>query len=202
MSFTVTQPSDSKNAPAKWNPHWASQLPTQKSVAITPKFVSPDKEGTPTAFGGTSGLTDKQKDGSLLPTLSDFPDKKKSNVLNDKTLFSFSDYKTMILSKEAKRLHNLNKQANQYLVEQADSKRFFYLPVSEIINRTVITIVSIFVDLLNLMKPDKQKQMKDMNFQEKARIYANVFIQKDRLVYFGIFLIFLSLLFMVVFLSS
>ena len=100
-----------------------------------------------------------------------------------------------MLSREKHRLHNLNKHANRYLLENANSKRFFHLPVDEIINRTVLTIIAIFVDLLNLMKPEEQNKMKNMNFQEKSRIYANVFIKKDRLVYFGIFLIFLSLLF-------
>ena len=149
MSFTVTQSSPSKNV-TDWSTHWATQLPTQESAAITPKFVSPDQEGTSAAFGKTSGLTDKPTSRSELPTLPELP-KKQLNVLNNKTLFSFSDYNDVMLSREANRLHKLNKHANQYLLEQANSKRFFYLPVNEIINRTVLTIVAIFVDLLNLI---------------------------------------------------
>jgi len=200
MSFTVTQTTPSKNPSTGWNPNWATQLPTQESVAITPKFVSPDQEGTSASFGGTSGLTDNPTTDDKLPTLPQMPDK--INVLKNKTLFSFSDYNTLMLSRENNKLHNLNKHANQYLLENANSKRFFHLPIGELINRTVLTIVAIFVDILNLMKPEEQNKMMNMNFQEKSRIYANVFIQKERLVYFGIFLIFLSLLFMVVFLSS
>ena len=107
-----------------------------------------------------------------------------------------------MLQKEQNKLNNLNKKANQYLLQEANNKRFFHLPLSEIINNTVLTVVAIFIDLLHLMKPEEQKKIKDMNFKNKAKVYANVIIQKDRMVYFGVFLIFLSLLFMVIFLSS
>ena len=192
MSFTITQPSATKEV-NKWNTMWANKLPTQETAPITPTIVSPGEERTPSAFGGTAGA-------SRLPVNKS--KEKSTNILNDKTLFSFSDYNTVMLQKEQNKLNNLNKKANQYLLQEANNKRFFHLPLSEIINNTVLTVVAIFIDLLHLMKPEEQKKIKDMNFQNKAKVYANVIIQKDRMVYFGVFLIFLSLLFMVIFLSS
>lgn len=185
MSFTITQPSATKEV-NKWDTMWENKLPTQETAPITPTVVSPGEEGT----AGVSRLPVNESK------------EKSTNILNDKTLFSFSDYNTVILQKEQNKLNNLNKKANQYLLQEANNKRFFHLPLSEIINNTVLTVVAIFIDLLHLMKPEEQKKIKDMNFQNKAKVYANVIIQKDRMVYFGVFLIFLSLLFMVIFLSS
>ena len=192
MSFTVTQSSPTNDI-KKWDTEWANKIPTQETAPITPTVVRPSEEGTDATFGGSSGV-------SNLPVKE--TKEKSTNVLNDETTFSFLDYNTLMLQREKYRLNHLNRKANQYFLQEANNKRFFHLPLSEIINNTVLTVVSIFVDLLHLMKPEEQDKRKDMNFQDKARMYANVFIQKDRMVYFGVFLIFLSLLFMVVFLSS
>ena len=191
MSFTVTQ-SSKTNDVKKWDTEWANQIPTQETAPITPTVVSP-KEDTSAAFGGTSGVSSLYLNESK---------EKSTNVLNDKTTFSFSDYNTLMLQKGKNKLNHLNQKANQYLLQEANNKRFFHLPLSEIINNTVLTVITIFVDLLNLMKPEEQEKIKNMNFQDKAKVYANIFIKKDRMVYFGVFLIFLSLLFMVIFLSS
>ena len=71
------------------------------------------------------------------------------------------------------------------------SQRFFNLSLNDVVNNTVLTVVAIFVDLLQFKKGD-------INYQDLAKI----FISGDRMIYFGVFLIFLSLLFMVIFLSS
>lgn len=210
MPFTILQPSETSGVkPKDWSPDWANKLPTDGSAVITPTIVNPSQEGTPAAFGGTAGRDVKYGGGlSPLPTTpyakspKDKGTSVPENVLNDKTMFSYSDYNTLMLSKENARLNHLDEKANQYLLHQANEKRFYHLQLGEIINRTVLTVVAIFVDLLNLMKPSEKEKRKDMSFQDKAKVYANVFIIKDRMVYFGVFLIFLSLLFMVVFLSS
>jgi len=211
MSFTILQPSETPGVkPPAWEQDWANKLPTDGPAVITPTVVNPNIEGTPDAFGGTAGITSYKNPnlGRSLPQLPSTPYAKRqnekgtsvpTNILNDKTLFSYSDYNTMMLSRGKDKLQHLGNKANQYLLQRADSKRFYNLPLGEIINRTVLTVVAVFVDLLHLIKQDK---LKNMNFQEKAKVYANVFIVKDRMVYIGVFFIFMSLLFMVVFLSS
>ena len=114
----------------------------------------------------------------------------------------FSDYNKIMLSKETDNLQKLQDKANQNLLQKANNARFYNLSLSEIVNRTVLVVVAIFNDILYLMKPEEKKKRRDMNYQDLAGIYAKVFLRNDRMIYFGVFLIFISLLFMVVFLSS
>lgn len=73
-------------------------------------------------------------------------------------------------------------------IKDFPNKRFFNLSLKEIIDKTILTIVAIFIDLTN------QKYV-NMNL-DNVMIYLNIFYKDDRMIYFGIFLIFLSLLFM------
>ena len=212
MPFTILQPSETSGVkPKDWSPDWANKLPTNEPAVITPTVVNPNLEGTPSAFGGTAGIRNYTENKGQIPQLpSTLYEKNQNNkgsivsqnILNDKTLFSYSDYNTLILSKSKNNLQNLGNKANKYLLDQANNKRFYNLPLREIINRTVLTVIAVFVELLHLMEPEEQEKRKNMSFQEKAKVYANVFISKDRMIYVGVFMIFMSLLFMVVFLSS
>jgi hypothetical protein len=118
------------------------------------------------------------------------------NVLNNNNIFSYSDYNTIMKANEANKLQNLNNIANNELLKTANSQRFYNLSLNDVVNNTILTVVAIFVDLLQFKK--KYSVDGNINYQDVAKI----FIGGDRMIYFGVFLIFLSLLFMVVFLSS
>jgi hypothetical protein len=227
MSFTITEPSPTTTTTTSLdndkstNLKFANQLPTDTSTQITPGFVSPPEEGTSRAFGGTDDVSDGISDYTNLSPLETTPYLKngnnpgigtsipntytlynKQNVLKNDTIFSYSDYNTMMLSKENNNLNKLNDLANNDLLKTANNKRFFNLSLKEIIDKTILTVVAIFIDFLKLMKPEESIKRENMNYMDKVGVYSSIFIKNDRMVYFGVFLIFMSLLFMVVFLSS
>lgn len=186
MSFTFTQSSPTNNI-KKWDTTWANKIPTQKTTSIAPIFVNPLEEGTSSAFGETS-----------VGNISKINENKEE--INNKKIFSFSDYKNSMEQKEKNKLIDLNKKTNEYLLKESNNKNFFNLSLNDIVNNTVITVLSIFNDLLELMKKEEYNINK-MSLQDMIKIYTNIFIKEDRMIYFGVFLIFLSLLFMVFFLS-
>jgi ABC-type transporter Mla subunit MlaD len=118
-----------------------------------------------------------------------------TNVVNDKNTFTYSDYNTEMLAKEADKLQNLNTINNNKESLYSNSKNFYNLSLNEVVNNTVLTVVAIFVDLLQLQKKYSKQPI---NYQD----IFDIFTKGDRLIYFGVFLIFLSLLFMVLFISS
>jgi hypothetical protein len=163
----------------------------------------PDKSTSTTTSTSTSTASTTSKDVSPQDGASIYnvPTSQPNilpptNVLNNNNQFSYSDYNTVMLANEANKLQNLNNIANNELLKTANSQRFYNLSLNDVVNKTVLTVVAIFVDLLQLKK--KSSVDNNINYQDVAKI----FIGGDRMIYFGVFLIFLSLLFMVVFLSS
>ena len=119
-----------------------------------------------------------------------------SNILNNQNIFTYSDYNTVSLANEASKLKNLNHVVNNELLKNKFSKRFYNLSLNDVMNKTVLTIVAIFIDLLKLQK--KYSVDNNINYRDVIQIFTS----SDRMIYFGVFLIFLSLLLMVIFLSS
>ena len=223
MSFTITEPSPT-NATNTTNTTLNNNQLTidknnknnknNKNIQIV---SSPSEEGTYSSFDIKDGIS-SDTNLSPLPTIpylqnenspgigtsipKEYKTYGKQNILNNDTTFSYSDYNNMILSKENNNLNKLNNITNNYLLKNANNKRFFNLSLKEIIDKTILTVVAIFIDLLKLMKPEESIKRENMNYMDKASIFFNIFIKNDRMVYFGVFLIFMSLLFMVVFLSS
>jgi hypothetical protein len=117
------------------------------------------------------------------------------NVINDKNTFTYSDYNTKMLAKEAYNLQNLNNINNNEELLYSNSNKIYNLSLNEVVNNTVLTVVAIFVDLLQLQKKYSKQPI---NYQD----IFDIFTKEDRLIYFGVFLIFLSLLLMVLFISS
>jgi hypothetical protein len=163
--FNLSQPKTTSTTPT---------IPTTSTTPTTPTTSTTSTTPTPTP---TSSFNES-------PQIE-------SNVLNKKNIFSYSDYNTVMLANESNKLQHLNSIANNELLKTANSQRFFNLSLNDVVNNTVLTVVAIFVDLLQFKKGD-------INYQDLAKI----FISGDRMIYFGVFLIFLSLLFMVIFLSS
>jgi|LakMenEpi03Aug12_release.lakeMendotaPanAssembly.Ray.scaffolds.fasta_scaffold901381_1 cyclophilin family peptidyl-prolyl cis-trans isomerase len=160
-----------------------STTPTTPTTSTTP--TTPTTPTAPTTPTTSTTPTPTSMSNDISPRIE-------SNVLNKNNIFSYSDYNTVMLANEANKLQHLNSMANNELLKTANSQRFFNLSLNDVVNNTVLTVVAIFVDLLQIKKKG------NINYQDLAKI----FISDDRMIYFGVFLIFLSLLFMVIFLSS
>ena len=126
--------------------------------------------------------------GTSIP--KEYKPYKKQNILNKDNVFSYTDYNNMILSKENNNLNELNNLTNNDLLKNANNKRFFNLSLKEIIDKTILTVVSIFIDLLKLMKPEESIKRENMNYIDNIGVFLNIFIKNDRMVYVGVFLIF------------
>lgn len=176
---------------------------------IKPKQLNPWEEGTPQAFGGTAGAI-SAPDPSSLPDVPDTIQNPKNPknpkdisrrttaVLNRDTLFNLSDYERVMLMKERERLNNISDKANEKIGLSSKSRRFYNLSLEEVARNTVLSVIAIFVDILKFFEENR----KDMSYTESLNRFFMIFLQKDRMMYFGVFLVFLSALFMVVFLSS
>jgi hypothetical protein len=124
------------------------------------------------------------------------------SVLNRNTTFNLSDYEKVMLGKESERLQEYGRQANFDLKRMMDSRRFYNLSLAEIAQRTVLTVIAVFVDLLNYFRPEEKEKREGLSFGEKANRFAGIFVAKERIMYVGVFFVLLSALFMVIFLSS
>ena len=173
MSFTVTTTTPSKDKKGI-NLNFANQLPTDSAGLDTSGLVNPDNIGTSKSFGGSSGMTND------------------INVLKKKSTITFKDLNTLEKAKAAQRLQSLNSNAERNLEEEASKKRFFNLSIKEIIDKTIITVIQIFSELLEIEESGKKA------FNEVAKI----FLKEDRMIYVGVFFVVLSVLLMLLFLSS
>lgn len=81
------------------------------------------------------------------------------------------------------KLNELSNVANEKENEKHENKLFVNLSIKEIFYNLIDTIIDILNELLDL--PEKR----DINN------YLEIFFQKDRMIYVGIFLIIISILF-------
>ena len=210
MSYIVKEPSQSIEINKSLNNNNLTPDKTNKNIKIVDIPSSKFTDSSQSTTNDISSYTNL----SPLPTIpylqneigtsipKEYKPYKKQNILNKDNLFSYTDYNNMILSKENNNLNELNNLTNNDLLKNANNKRFFNLSLKEIIDKTILTVVSIFIDLLKLMKPEESIKRENMNYIDNIGVFLNIFIKNDRMVYVGVFLIFISLLFMVVFLSS
>jgi hypothetical protein len=172
--------------------------------------ADPEVLGTPQSFGGTSGNIEAPP----LDSLPDLPDNssEKGNskqfspdvpmeeeILKGKKTFDVSDYGKIMLAKEADRLDRYSKVANYDLEKSLQSERFYRLSLEEIARRTSETMFIVFNDMLLFFQ---KENLKGLTFNEKMTLFFTIFTQGDRMIYVGVFMIVLSLLFMLIFLSS
>lgn len=207
--------------PSLVNKNPAEDQPT----ALSFRELNPQLEGTPQAFGGTAGVIQAPPPDTLpdIPMSNattnvkqwvpgapqnDYTDNPENistqnlSVLNRNKMFTLSDYEKVMLGKEAEKLRKYGQQANFDLKQMMESQRFFNLSLADIAQRTVMTVIAIFVDILNYFNKEEKEKRENMSFQEKANQFAIIFLAKERIIYVGVFLVMLSALFMVVFLSS
>ncbi len=114
------------------------------------------------------------------------------NILNDNSRFDYSDYRAMV---NTNRLKKLGDTTNKSLLQEAESARFFNISLGELVDKTIVTVVAVFVELLSLLE-------KDISYSEKLKESGKILIKNNRMIYFGIFLVFMSMMVMCVFLSG
>lgn len=114
-------------------------------------------------------------------------------ILKKDSIITYSDYNDLVLSKGKDRLREMEK--NEFL----KTKSFMDLSLNEIFNNTILTVVAVFVDFINLFDSGKTE---NKTLKEKVMMYSDIILEKNRIIYVGIFFIFLSIMFMTVFLSS
>lgn len=184
---------------------------------VVAEAADPRTEGTAQAFGGTAGRYFLPfVDPSELPSAADSPPRpnrptgdapldeslRTAHILNRNTLFTLSDYEIIALGKQAEKLQEFGDAANASLQQRAHAERFFNLPLGEIFARTAATVIAVFTDLLHFFRSERAPIRAQMNYQEYSSQLAQIVLKQDRLLYLGVFAVFLSLVFMVIFLSS
>ena len=201
----TTNPPDNSNRKKDIDLNFANQLPTDTPGKITPRTVNPSEIGSYSAFGGTSGDTkfifntnntntdnnniNNNNNNNTNTNNNNNNNLISDNVLNKKNTITFKDLNTLVTAEAAKKLQSLNSNAEQNLLKEAESKRFFNLPLREIIDKTIMTVIQILSEILQLENPTPKK-------------VAELFMQEDRMIYSGVFFVVVSILLMLLFLSS
>ena len=113
-------------------------------------------------------------------------------LLNNNSTINYSDFRSMV---RVNRLKKLGDKTNNDLLQEADSKKFFNISLGEIVDKTIVTVVAVFVEFLNLFE-------KDLSYDEKMKEAGKILLENNRMIYFGVFMVFLSIFVMIVFLSG
>jgi hypothetical protein len=197
---------------------YVEQGNVQTSNPVVPEAASTLAEGTAQAFGGTAGTLlvqdprtlpsanlQQQDMAKLRRLIRDTPNDqfaRHTAILNRPSLFNISDYETIMLGRQAEKLQGMSNEATQQLKWYSDSKRFFNLSLAEIAQRTALTVVVVLMELVKHFSPEAREKRKYMGWHDQASQFAQIFIMDNRIIYLGVFMVFLSAVFMAVFLSS
>lgn len=119
-----------------------------------------------------------------------------SRINKDDSIISRSDWNSFILAQSNNRLKDFEEKANIYLKQEYESKNFFNLSLNDIFRNTILVMVLIFQELIQMNTPEEQEKRKDMSFNEIYYEYARVFMKDNRVIYVGTFLVLVSMLFM------
>jgi hypothetical protein len=113
-----------------------------------------------------------------------------SRVLKDKSIITNSDWNSFILAQSNNRLKDFEEKANIYLRNEYESKNFFNLSLNNIFQNTIITLVLIFYELIQI------RTDKDMSYAEIFHKYSSVFMKDNRIIFVGVFFVIISMFFM------
>jgi len=113
-----------------------------------------------------------------------------SRVLKDKSIITNSDWNSFILAQSNNRLKDFEENANIYLRNEYESKNFFNLSLNNIFQNTIITLVLIFYELIQI------RTDKDMSYTEIFHKYSSVFMKDNRIIFVGVFFVIVSMFFM------
>ena len=113
-----------------------------------------------------------------------------SRILKDKSIITNSDWNSFILAQSNNRLKDFEEKANIYLRNEYESKNFFNLSLNNIFQNTIITLVLIFYELIQI------RTDKDMSYTEIFHKYSSVFMKDNRIIFVGVFFVIVSMFFM------
>lgn len=205
-------PAPNPNLPYKKYPKWAKDLPIEdRPGTISWRQVDPAIEGTSQAFGGTAGTLTPLEPPSELPNPPTIPEDdltpeehqaRSTAIINRNTLFTLSDYEKIMLGRQQNHLRDLGNQANQELRSKAESMRFYNLSIAEISRNISQVVIAILADLLDFFSETRAQVRKEQSYTEITREFAGIFLANDRLIYVGAFMVILSMICMIIFLSS
>lgn len=107
-----------------------------------------------------------------------------TNVLKYYNIISASDFDKFLLSKQQKQLEEKSIKATEQSIKDKESNRFYNLSLSQILQNTTTAMVEILNDLVLYIEQN------DKNIGEILTILT----KKDRMIYVGLVIIFLSFL--------
>lgn len=110
---------------------------------------------------------------------------KKSDVLKYYNMISASDFDKYLISKQQLELDNKGEEATAQAIKDKENERFYNLSLRSIGENTTRVLVNVLNDLVAYVNSD---------YKTFGGLF-NIFTKEDRLIYVGIVVIILSLMF-------
>lgn len=107
------------------------------------------------------------------------------HILKSKDLFTLSDYEKVMLSRAYDKLYKKSQLENARMAKLKEDDKLYNLSLKQIATNLSVVLVQIINDLVVYFSKEN-KTLKD---------FLLIFAQKDRLIYVGILLVILALIF-------
>lgn len=106
------------------------------------------------------------------------------NIINFNSIFSLTDYEKMKLEEQYNRLYEKGRKETEVETMKKEKERFYNLSLKQIVINMFNNLVDILNDLVNFINSDNKSYNR----------LIDIFTYKDRLIYFGIFLLMLAVM--------
>ena len=106
------------------------------------------------------------------------------NIINFNSIFSLTDYEKMKLEEQYNRLYEKGRKEAEVETMKKEKERFYNLSLKQIVINMFNNLVDILNDLVNFINSDNKSYNR----------LIDIFTYKDRLIYFGIFLLMLAVM--------
>ena len=115
----------------------------------------------------------------------------KTNLLNNNSVYSLSDYQQVQLAKSYDELYNKTLSENKKNIIENENKRIYNLSLKTLGINFFTNWTNIINDIVELINNKEKKNISD---------YINIIVKNDRLIYFGLMLVLIS--FIIFFVST
>lgn len=102
-----------------------------------------------------------------------------NNILKYDNLMSLSEFDKMLIAQQYQKLYGMSSEANKIEEEKFEGNKFMNLSLNDIVDRFTHTMMELIDEIPKAY--------------EKGTLNYQMFIQKDRVIYVGIFFILLAL---------
>lgn len=106
------------------------------------------------------------------------------NIINFNSIFSLTDYEKMKLEEQYNQLYEKGRKETEAETIKKEKERFYNLSLKQIVINMFNNLVDILNDLVNFINSDNKSYNR----------LIDIFTYKDRLIYFGIFLLMLAVM--------